>query len=305
VTVEVALHPRHPRGVAEAFRGSTAFHLNEPPDDAVVEALSTAPILVTYVWRPEFLVPGLQWVQSVSAGVEQFPATELAERGVVLTSARGVHAPQVAEHAFALLLAMTRGIGVAMRDATRAEWRPRMGEELGGRTLAVLGLGSIGEEIARKADAWGLEVIGTKAHPESYAGVASRVWGPEGTVEACRAADVVVVVLPDTPGTHGIVGRAALEAIGPGWLVNVGRGSAVDEPALVESLESGSLRGAGLDVFATEPLPVDSPLWRHPRVVISPHTAGFSPRYGERLLRLFENNLRAWEGGRAWTNRVV
>jgi phosphoglycerate dehydrogenase-like enzyme len=306
VTVPVVLHPRHPRGVAEAFRSSAAFQLVEPADDAgIVDALSEAPILVSFVWRPEFQSSRLGWVQSVSAGVEQFPVDSLADAGITLTSARGVHAPQVAEHVFALILAMTRGVGIAMRDAVGAVWRQRMGEELGGKTIGILGLGSIGEEVARKAHAWGLDVIGTKFDPAGYDGVARRVLGPEGTVEVCAEADIVVVVLPDTPGTRGIVDARALAALGAGWVVNVGRGAAIDHASLIEALERGPLRGAGLDVFETEPLPADSPLWSHPRVVLTPHTAGFSPRYGERLLALFEHNLEAWHGRGNWTNRVV
>jgi phosphoglycerate dehydrogenase-like enzyme len=292
--------------VEEALRAVDGIELVEPSDDdGVVEALGDAPVLVTFVWDDRFLTPALRWIQSVSAGVEQYPIEALRERGVALTSARGVNAPQVAEHVFALLLALTRAVGISMREAEKRVWRPRMGEELEGRVMAVLGLGTIGEEVARRAQLWGMEVVGTKAHPKGYRGHAVRVLPPEETVEACRLADVVVAVLPGGDSTRHLVGREAFDALGRGWFVNVGRGSTVDTSALLEALDHGELRGAGLDVFEDEPLPADSPLWSHPRVVLTPHIAGLSPLYGPRLARIFTANLEAFRRGRGWTNRVV
>lgn len=302
--MKVVLHPRHPRGVADVFRTDPSIELVEPAADDVIAALDGPEILVTHTWDDRFITPSLRWVQSVSAGVDQFPLDTLRRAGVWLTSARGVHAPQVAEHAFALLLALTRGVGVSMRDAARHEWRPRMAEELTGRTVAILGLGTIGEEIARRAAAWGLDVIGVKANPESHRGVARLVLGPDALEEACAAADILICVLPALDSTLGLVGAAELAALGRGWIVNVGRGGVIDEGALVHALDHGELRGAGLDVFSVEPLPADSPLWDHPRVVITPHTAGFSPRYGERLLDVFRSNLPGFHGEGPWATLV-
>lgn len=306
IGLPVVLHPRHPPGVAEALAGIAGITLLRPEDDAAtIAALESAPVLVTFRWEPSFLAPGLRWVQSISTGYEQFPLELLVARGVALTSARGVHGPQVAEHAFALLLAMTRGVGISMREAAGRVWRPRVGEELGGRTMAVLGLGAVGEEIARRATAWGMHVIGTKAHPAGYEGAASEVAGPEATVEVCRRAEIAICVLPASPETDGLVGSEALAALGSGWLVNVGRGSTVDLAAVLEALDHGELRGAGLDVFPEEPLPEDSPVWAHPRVVITPHTAGLSPAYGPRLADVFRANLAGFTGRGSWATRVV
>ena len=303
--LKAVLHPRHPRGVADAFRSSPCFDLVEPSLEGVVDALRTAPILITHSWEDAFLTPALRWVQSVSAGVDQYPLETLAGAGVRLTSARGVHGPQLAEHVFALLLSLTRTVGVAMREVTRREWRPHMGVEISGRTMAILGLGSVGEHVAARAVAWGMDVIGTKTNPADYSGVARLVLPPTHTKAVCEMADIVVCTLPHTPETRGIVGADELEALGAGWIVNVGRGSAIDEAALLEALDTGSLRGAGLDVFVVEPLPVDSPLWDHPRVVMTPHSGGLSPRYGERLLDVFLANLDAFEGDGDWINVVV
>jgi phosphoglycerate dehydrogenase-like enzyme len=167
----------------------------------------------------------------------------------------------------------------------------------------VLGLGSIGEEVAGLAASLGMRVIGTKRSPEGYAGVAERVLGPEGTLEVCRECDAVVVALPRTAAPA--LGAAELAALEGGWLVNVGRGSAVDEVALVEALRAGVLRGAGLDVFATEPLPPDSPLWDLPNVVITPHSAWSSDRLSPRVAEVFAANLAAFRGEAPWRNRLV
>lgn len=303
--MRVVLHHRHPRGVDDSLDEIPGMRLiRTTDDDAIVEALDHAEVFVSFHWNPRFLTDSLKWIQSVSAGVDQFPLETLAERRVVLTSARGVHGPQVAEHAFALLLGMTRGVGISMRDAATETWKARTGEELSGKTMGILGLGTIGEEIGRRAAAWGMRVIGTKRDPSEYSGVAREVFGPDATTEVFRLADVVVSVLPDTPETRGVVGAEQLEALGAGWFINVGRGSAVDENALLAALDA-DLRGAGLDVFAEEPLPSGSPLWHHPRVVMTPHTAGLSPEYGPRLARIFEANLAAFQGDGAWVNRVV
>ncbi len=131
------------------------------------------------------------------------------------------------------------------------------------------------------------------------------MFGPDDTIEVFRRADAVIVTLPGGEETAGLVGADELDALEGGFLVNVGRGSVVDEPALVSALESGSLRGAGLDVFAEEPLPSGYPLWRLPNAVVSPHLAGASPKYAERLAALFERNLAAYRGAGDWVNRIV
>lgn len=298
----VALHPEHPRGVEEALAAIDGVELVMPAIDEIVGA---APILVTFHWSDAYLSSDLRWVQSISAGVDQYPLTRMQSAGVVLTSARGVHAIPVAEHALALLLALTRGVGVAMRDAEHKRWRPRMGQELAGRTAAVLGLGTIGTAVAERLAALGIRVIGTRNRPELGHPIAELVHGPDGTMDVCRLADIVVSTLPGGSATRHEIGTAELEALGRGWVVNVGRGSTIDQEAVVEALESGSLRGVGLDVFESEPLPASSPLWSHPRVVITPHVGGFSPAYGVRLAQLLTTNLDAFMGRGEWVNRVV
>ncbi len=272
-------------------------------DELTLTLQAGASILVTYRWDDSFLAPDLRWVQSLSAGMEQFPLNALREAGVVLTSARGVHAPAVAEHAIALLMASMRNIGAAMRDVPSRDWtwgRPAF--ELGGRTLGVIGLGHVGEQISRLAVGLGMRVIGTKAHPADYSGLAERVLGPEGTLEVCSEADAIVVAVPEGAADGPVIGAEALVRLGGGWLVNVGRGSAVDEQALVHALTFGDLRGAGLDVFETEPLSADSALWELPTVVITPHAAWASDRLSARMADRFLVNLAAFRGRGDWVD---
>lgn len=273
--------------------------------DDVPSLLTGSAVMVTFRWSDSWVVPGLRWIQSVSAGTDQFPLEALAANGTVLTSARGIHEVQVAEHAIGLLLAMTRGIATAAVQQRSHAWAWVPAIELHGMTLGVLGLGIIGEGVARRAGAFGMKVIGTKTNPAGYSGVAETVYPPEGTLEVFRRSDAVVITLPGGEATRHLVGAAELEALRGGWLVNVGRGTVVDEEALVAAMRSGTLAGAALDVFAVEPLAADSPLWELPDVLISPHMAGASPRYGERLAALFTRNLRAFRGEGEWENRVV
>lgn len=293
-------------GIAEAIAAVPGVDAVAVGDAAAVpEALRDRPVLVTFRWSDDWIVPGLRWIQSVSAGTDQFPLDALRSNGTVLTSARGIHEVQVSEHALGLLLAMTRGIATAVVQQRDRVWRWVPAVELSGMTLGVLGLGVIGEGVARRAVAFGMTVIGTKANPAGYRGVASQVFVPGETLEVFHRSDAVVITLPGGAGTAGLVGAAELEALRGGWLVNVGRGSVIDPVALAEALRTGVLAGAALDVFPDEPLPADSPWWDMPRLLVSPHMAGASPRYGERLAALFARNLAAHQGTGEWVNRIV
>jgi len=304
--VRIVIGPLGGSGIAEALAavpGVEATIVDSPAD--MPDALAHAPVLITFLWLDDWLTDSLRWIQSVSAGTDQFPVARLADSGVVLTSATGIHEVQVAEHAIGLLLAMTRGIAAAARDQSAHLWRRWLPAELSGMTLGVLGLGTIGEGVARRAAAFGMRVIGTKQRVDAYGGVADQVFGPDDTLEVCRQSDVVVVTLPGTPDTRGLIGAQELEALRGGWLVNVGRGSVIDTEALADAMQQGVLAGAALDVFDEEPLPPSSPLWDLPGVLITPHLAGLSPHYGERLAALFARNLPAYRGEGEWINRVV
>lgn len=303
----IVLHPRHGPGLGAALAELDGVMVETPSETAmVVEAIrSGASGLVTYQWDDEFLTGGLRWVQAISAGIDQFPIDQLAERGIVLTSARGAHSPAVADHAIALLLTLLRRIGPAVRRAAEHDWRPEMAHETEGLTVGVVGLGAIGEQVARRLRALEMGVIGAKSRPTGYEGVVEDVRGPDHIISVFADSDAVVLALPSTPATEGIIGPPHLEALDGGWLVNVGRGSVVDENALVTALMSGRLRGAALDVTATEPLPPNSPLWDMPQVVITPHMGWASDRLSPRLARLVAANVAALRKEGPWVNRVL
>ena len=303
----VVLHPQHPYGVDAFLESVPDIELQRPQDDAgVAKALNDgAEVLVTYTWRDEFLTPSLKWIAGTGAGAEQYPHDLLEERGVTLTTAVGVHSVTVAEHAFALLLALTRRVGEAVRHMSGPDWVPLFGEELLGKKMAVIGLGRIGEQIALRGQAFGMDVVGLKRRPDSYSGCLRDVRGPDALDELCDWAEVLVLCAPATADGSPIIREKQLDLLGRGWLVNVGRGSLVDPDALVTAVTNGELIGAGLDVTSPEPLPPESPLWSSPKVVITAHFAGAGPYYGERWGKIFRQNLTAFRGGGEWQNRLI
>ncbi len=274
-------------------------------DDAETLRREAADADVFYGWRfpPELVphAPRLRWIQSASAGVEDNLSPELRERGILLTNGAGIAAGGIAEHVLALLLGFCRNLPAAARLQRERRWdRPAVmaGDgasirEFAGSRVAVLGLGPIGRAVAERSVALGAVVRGMRRHPP---GVPTppydAVVGPEGLGALLAWAEFIVVALPHTAETTGMIGARELARMRPdACLVNVARGAVVDEDALVEALERGAIAGAGLDVFEAEPLPPSSPLWGLPNVVVTPHVAGATPRYLERALALFIDNL--------------
>ncbi|MDQ7819647.1 MAG: D-2-hydroxyacid dehydrogenase [Armatimonadota bacterium] len=247
----------------------------------------------------------LRWIHSTAAGVDQLLHPEVCERDIVVTSSSGIHPPLV-EHVFAFMLALSRRLHVAVRLQLQKRWdrRRMVGDELAGRTLGILGLGTIGREIAARARAFDMRVVGTKRTPAPVPGV-ERVLPPEGLPEVLREADVVVVTLPLTPQTRGLLGEAEFRMMKPSALfINVGRGAVVREDALVRALREGWIAAAALDVFEHEPLPADSPLYDLENVILTPHVSGTSPRYMDRAVPLFCENLRRFLTGQPLLNLV-
>lgn len=260
------------------------------------------------------LAPRVRWVQATSAGIGQFVRrTRYAERwpGVVFTTASGVHARPLAEWSLLAMLGHVRGL-LQIRDAQeRRHWERFAGSDLEGRTVVVVGMGAIGTEVARLARAFGMTVIGIK---RSTAGVdpaslhADALGSPGDLHRFLPRADFLVLAAPHTDETEGMMGEAELGALPRGAvLINIGRGSLVDEPALVRALTpppagTGHLGGAWLDVFATEPLPEDSSLWTLPNVVVSPHSASTSDRENARITDIFCENLRRDRDGEPLLN---
>jgi D-2-hydroxyacid dehydrogenase (NADP+) len=308
---------RHDLPIAEGLEGTR-------PDLTVRDAGSTADAIAALPdgdafvcnpsnWDDEFLdglAPG-NWVQATSTGYAAFPIDAFEKQGVAFTNARGNYGPPVADHAFALALALVRNLPTYLENQRDRRWDRSVGEglgDLGGRTLTVAGLGDIGETIARRGRGFGMEVQGTKRDPDAYEGhlPAERVHPAGALDDLLPRTDLLVLSVPLTDATRRLVDGDALAALpDSALLVNVARGGVVDGDALVAALRDGEIAGAGLDVFESEPLPDDSPLWNRDDVVVTPHVAGRSTSFVPRFVDLFLDNYDRWTGERELRNRVV
>ena len=244
----------------------------------------------------------LRWVQAAAGGAgEQVRAAGLSveeQARVLITRAAGVHAGPLAEFAILGLLAFAKGLPRLLDDRQARRWERYPMAELAGSTVLVVGLGEIGTEVARLAKAFGMRVIAINRSGRTQSPYVDEIRTARFLADLLPVAHGVVLALPLTDETRGLIDAAAFGRMHSGAvLVDVGRGGVVDEAALVHALEGGQLAGAALDVFATEPLPADSPLWWLPNVLLSPHTAGRSTRENERLVALFSENLRRYLAG--------
>jgi D-2-hydroxyacid dehydrogenase (NADP+) len=306
-----------------AYRGAEAFaarrlgvaHFEVRTFEELERRAPEADVLVVSgLWRNSLIMsaPKLSFVQSFSAGTDQYDKALFKRRGVRLANAQGANERAVAEHAIALILALTRQLYVSRDNQRGRHWRGMIGDsalreqELGGKTLAIVGLGRIGTRLAALARAFDMRVIGVRrtARP---APEADEVVAQTDLGKALAEADVVALTCPLTPETEGLVGAVALQALKPGaLLINVARGKVVDETALIAALADGRVRAAALDCFHEEPLMPDSVLWALPNVLITPHTAGETSRYEENVVDILVDNLeRLWRGETELRNQVV
>jgi phosphoglycerate dehydrogenase-like enzyme len=253
--------------------------------------------------------PQLRWLQARGAGVEKLVTPRLVASDLIFTNGSGTHSDNIAEHVLAMMLAFARQLPVLIRQQAERKWawppRARL-FELGGQTLAIVGLGAIGRALAPRAAALGMQVIGVRRSEGGALppGVVRSV-GFARLDETLAAADHVVIALPQTPETEGLFSTARFAAMKKGAHVyNVGRGPLVDQEALFAALQSGQLGGAGLDVTEPEPLPDDSPLWSHPNVIITAHTAGGTPHSFARYKELLVDNIGRFRRGEPLVNVV-
>jgi len=241
----------------------------------------------------------LRWIHSFGAGVDQFlDAPGVRDGRVVLTRTAGAFTA-VPEHVMALVLAFSRRLHVAVRNQTARRWdRPAgVGSEVDGQVLGVLGLGQIGQQLAARAAAFGMRVIGTKRIPAAVPHV-ERVVPPERMDDVLREADFVVALLPLTPATRGLLGEREFRLMKPtAVFVNVARGPIVQEEALLGALRHGWIAGAGLDVFDREPLPADHPLYAFEQVILTPHVSAATPAVFDKMVSVFAANLRRYIAG--------
>lgn len=283
--------------------------------DEALSAIRGAEIYFGLGLPRELLLAGieahrLRWVHTGAAGVASLLHPELVASDIVLTNSAGIHAGPIAETVLAMMLHFARGIDHAVRSQQQCEWVTDVFEsgdgsirELAGATLGIVGYGGIGRALARRARALDMRVVALR-RTAAQDDVAEMMTGDGALEQLLAMSDFVVLTVPATPETRGMIGARELARFRPGTvLINVARGSVVQEAALVDSLRSGHLR-AGLDVFATEPLSAESPLWRMRNVLITPHVSATSPRYWEREGELISDNLCRYLGGRQLRNVV-
>ena len=272
-------------------------------------------LLCSGLWRNE-LIPRarrLAFIQSISAGTDQYSRDALCAAGIRLASAQGANERAVAEHAIALILAMARQIPQARDNQAARRWRGMIGEiskredELGGKTLLIVGIGRIGSRLAALAKAFDMRVIAVRREPSKGAGAADEVVGEAELPGVLPQADFLALTCPLTPRTENLIDAKAFAAMKPSaCLINVARGKVVNEPALIEALDRNRIAGAALDCVRDEPLPAASPLWSIPNVLITPHTAGETRRYEDNVIDLLLENLeRLWRGEAVLKNQFV
>ena len=293
-------HAAYQLGDEFAKRGRKARSFVVRSLDELRERAPEADVLVVSgLWRNDLLprMPKLRFIQSISAGTDQFDKAAIAAAGVRLASAQGGNERAVAEHAMSLILALSRQIHLARDNQTKQHWRPIIGDrarredELGGKTLVVVGLGRIGLRLAKLASAFDMRVIGVRRSPEPQPHVEAIVH-PDKLAEVVAEADFVALTCPLTPETEGLIDARILAAMKPSaFLVNVARGRVVDEAALLDVLGNGRIAGAGLDCVHEEPLPAASPLWRLPQVIVTPHSAGETRAYEGNVVDILLDNL--------------
>ncbi|HWI84227.1 D-2-hydroxyacid dehydrogenase [Ramlibacter sp.] len=284
--------------------------------DELRERIGEADALcVSGFWRNEFVERArrLVLIQSISAGTDQYSRDVLGPAGIRVASAQGVNERAVAEHAIALILAIARKLPLARDNQSARHWRGLISDigqredELGGKTLVIVGMGRIGSRLATLAKAFDMRVIGVKRDPSTGAEAADRAVPQAALLEVLPQADFVALTCPLNPSTQDLIDAKALAAMKPtAALINVARGKVVHEPALVAAMRSGALAAAALDCVWEEPLPAASPLWELPNTFITPHSAGETRKYEENVIDLLLENLqRLWRGETRLKNDFV
>jgi len=280
-------------------------------DQAEVEPL-LGEIAIAAGWFPHDLLPRarrLRWLQEWGAGVDWLLHNpELATLDFTLTNASGVHAIPISEQILSYLLAFARGLPAAIRAQERRAWQaPRRDQlfELAGKTMLLVGVGAIGARTAAIAAALGMRVLGIRRNPAGALPGVEAIYGPDRLYDFLPEADCVVLTVPLSRATQGMIGERELRAMKPtSYLINIGRGGTLQQPALIQALREGWIAGAGLDVFEQEPLPATSPLWEMDNVIITAHYAGLTPAYDQRALAIFLDNLRRYRAGEPLQNVV-
>src|SRR5467141_3780720 len=307
---------RPPASLADAIRKrSPAMRVVHLPDyDRLPQELPDTDIFVGYSLRAKQLPDAkkLKWIHSTAAGVAQLMYPELRDSGILVTNPSGIFSVPMAEHTMGLLIALARNFPDSVRYQDHAHWsqqelwdKPQHLTEINGKVLLIVGYGSIGREVAKRARAFEMRVWGVTRSGEGDRTHAEKIFAAAKLHEVLPAADYVLITAPETVETRHLIGVAEITRMKRGArLINVGRGSLLDEGALLRALESGALGGAAIDVAKLEPLPAESPLWKAPNLLITPHTSGVSDRLWDRQAGVLLELLERWFDGQELFNRV-
>lgn len=299
-------NPSEKAEISAAIKDAT--FLEPGPDGKIDDLVNEADVLFGFPSIPLaqlVMSPTLRLLHVPSTGVDRFVSPEMLASRITLTNSRGVHAKPVAEHALALMLALAYKLPQFGRSQARRTWEDAGIERIEGQTAGLLGLGAIGEEIARKCKPFDMRVIGTRRDTSQASPNVDEVFAPEDTNEVLHRSDFVLCSLPLTKETEHFLDYGRFCAMkSTAYFINVGRGPVVLEEDLVRALKQGQIKGAGLDVFEHEPLPADSALWGMENVIITPHAAGNNKANPGRVLAILVENLRRMEAGQPLVNVV-
>jgi D-2-hydroxyacid dehydrogenase (NADP+) len=284
--------------------------------DELAKRIGEADVVVSSgMWKNDLLphAKKLKYIQSISAGMNQYSEEMIGKAGVRLCSGGGVNAVAVAEHAIALVLAVARRLPEARDNQHKKFWRGMIGDrsvredEISGKTMLIVGMGRIGSHLAMLGKAFGLKVIGIRQDPAKGTNGADSIYAMGDLVKLVPQADIVVLACSLTPETTGLMSAAAFAAMKPSAMfVNVARGKVADEAALIATMQGNKIYSAALDVTAEEPLAADSPLWTLPNVFITPHTGGETRVYEDNVIDILIENLeRLWKGDQVLRNQVL
>ena len=275
--------------------------------EEMIKEVADADIFFGRISRPIFLAAKkLKWVQVFGAGVETCLFPEMIASDVTLTNTSGAFNQVMADQAFGLILAISRGIAYFVRKQAQKEWaRSRTFHQLAGQTLGIVGLGNIGSELARRGKAFGMKVVAADLRSMECPEFLDELYTLDDLDKVLGQADYLVIVVPLTTETRGMIGAKEIGKMkSTAYLVNIGRGPVVDENALIDALKSGVIAGAGLDVFAKEPLPPESELWEMDNVVITPHMGGLAPETRDISFEIFLDNFGKFTRGEELRNVV-
>jgi phosphoglycerate dehydrogenase-like enzyme len=250
--------------------------------------------------------PKLRWVQSLAAGIDKLPLETFIKRNIIVTNGKGVHIVQMSEFTLGVMLQWVRNTNKFLKHQQEKIWEQKLSfDELYGKTVGILGAGAIGEAVARKCQAFDMNVIGFNRSGAAQPHFNEIFSGENGLIALLQKSDFVVLLLPSTSKTHHFIKREHLQQMkSSAFLINIARGDVIDEEALMEALQNGTISGAALDVFEQEPLPETSPLWTMDNVILTPHIAGATDHYIERAAPIFYHNLKQYIAGQPLMNVV-